>query len=115
MQTDNFLVNDNVAKDTAVINSFTDWHVFENLFLKNKGRLEKNATVIEIDARYDYRPDLLAYDQYQEEFYYPAILIVNNLGSMLQFKSAALDNQCKIPSLASIVEIIRELPEQTEE
>ena len=104
-----FLVNDNiVSKDSSVLNEFIDWHVFNNLFTKNKKSLVKNAATVEIDARYDYRPDLLSYKYYGEDFYYPVILIANNIGSMLQFKSGTLDNKCLIPNLGDVQSIIAE-------
>ncbi len=98
-----FLVNWNDrVLDTTVIDSFIDWHVFENIFIKNKEFLEQDCIIREIDARYDFRPDLLSTEIYGEDFYYPIILIVNNLGSMLQFKSDLLNNKCKIPKYSKI-------------
>ncbi len=104
-----FLVNNNIfERDTRILDTFTDWHIFENIFIKNKARLEASSTWREIDARYDYRPDLLSYEVYKEDFYYPVILIANNVGSMLQFKSDSMDNKCKIPDLKVILDLINE-------
>jgi hypothetical protein len=89
-----------------MIDSFTSLEVFENIFIKNKKLLEKNATIKEIDSRYDYRPDTLAYEVYGQDFYYPAILIANNLGSIIQFKSSNMSNKCKIPSQDDINKLI---------
>jgi len=102
-----FTVNENInTKDTRAINTFIEPHLFMNNLLKAKKDLEKNATIIDIDSRYDYRPDRLAYEIYGQDFWYPAILIVNNLGSILQFKADVLNFKCKIPSTSDITAII---------
>ena len=102
-----FLVNDNVrVKDTRLINAFIEPHIFLNELIRRKNSLVLSSTTVEIDARYDFRPDRLAYEQYGEDFWYPAILVVNNMGSMLQFKAATLNYKCKIPSAEIVREII---------
>lgn len=102
-----FLVNGNaVYKNTDAIDTFIEPHVFLNKLIRRKYELEVGATTIEIDARYDFRPDRLAFEQYGQDFWYPALLIVNNIGSMLQFKAEQLNFQCKIPSATTIANIL---------
>jgi len=104
---ESLLVNDNpITKDTRAIDSFIDPHIFKNKLLQGKKILLQNATIFELDSRYDYRPDRLAYEFYHEDFYYPAILVANNLGSILQFKAELLNYKCYVPSLASIRSLI---------
>jgi len=111
---DSLLVNDNpLTKDTSIMDEFAKWHLFENNFIKNSSILIKDATIIDLDARYDFRPDRLAYEIYGQDFYYGAILIANNLGSMLQFKAEHLDYKCIIPSINTIRNIIEIPPEKT--
>jgi hypothetical protein len=101
------LVNDNpIVKDTSVIDEFIKHKLFENNFITNVDLLLRDAYEITIDSRYDYRPDRIAFEQYKQDFYFPAILIANNIGSILQFRADTLDYKCKIPSLSSIQEII---------
>jgi len=102
-----FTVNENITtKDTRAINSFIEPHLFMNNLLKAKKDLERNATIIDIDSRYNYRPDRLAYEVYGQDFWYPAILIVNNLGSILQFKADILNFKCKIPAVDDVRNIL---------
>ena len=103
---ESLLVNDNyITKDTRAVDVFTNPHIFE-IKLLNKKKLLKNAIEIKIDSRYDYRPDKLAYEYYKEDFYYPAILVANNLGSILQFKADLLNYKCYIPSKNDIQNLI---------
>ena len=102
-----FTINDNpLYKDTQIIDMFIEPHIFMNKMVTHKKDLLNNSTIIEIDPRYDYRPDRLAYEMYGQDFWYPAILAVNNMGSMLQFKVETLNFKCKIPNAETIQNII---------
>jgi hypothetical protein len=102
-----FTVNDNVTtKNTDLIDLFIEPHIFMNELIKNRSELILNSKTVEIDSRYDYRPDRMAYEHYGQDFWYPAILIANNIGSILQFKAKELGFSCRIPSADVIKEII---------
>ncbi len=106
--TNGFLVNSNkVIKNTDALNVFIEPHVFMNKLIRGKKDLEKNAQVITIDARYDFRPDRLAYEYYGQDFWFPAILVVNDIGSMLQFKAECLNFECLIPQMETISNILK--------
>lgn len=108
-QAQSILVNDNpLVKDTKVIDTFIEPHVFLNKMIRGTASLNKNATVVDIDARHDFRPDRLAYEYYGQDFWYPAILIANNLGSMLQFNAETLNFKVNMPDVADIRRIIGE-------
>ena len=108
-QAQSLIVNDNkTEKDTRAINTFIEHHIFMNRLLKFKRELDASSTIVEIDSRYNFRPDRLAYEHYGEDFWYPAILLVNNMGSMLQFKADILNYKCKIPSSELIQTILSE-------
>ena len=108
---ESILVNHNIyTKDTKAVDEFIKHHLFENNLIKNRKKLLSRATERIIDERYDYRPDRLAYEIYGEDFYYPAILVANNIGSILQFKADILDNKCWIPFVSDIRDLIG-LPE----
>jgi len=101
-----FLVNDNYMQDVRLLDQYVDWHIFDQYIIKNIDKLIMNSTLVTIDARYNFRPDLLSYEIYGTNFWYPAILAVNKLGSILQFKAELLNNSCLIPSANIIKQLI---------
>jgi len=106
---DSIIVNDNkTLKNTKPLDLFIEPHIFMNLLLSNKSILDASSTIVEIDARYDFRPDRLAYEQYRQDFWYPAILIANNMGSLFQFKAEVLNFKCKIPDPDVILGILNQ-------
>ncbi len=106
-----FLVNANPAQDVNVLDSFIDPHVFDQILIENLAIILANSQEIIIDARYNLRPDLLAYENYGTNFYYPVILVANKLGSIFQFKAEYLNNKCLLPSL-DVVQSMSLLVEQ---
>ena len=100
------LVNDNPEQHVELLDTFTNCHIFEHQLTQQCPQLIESATEIIMDQRYDYRPDLLSYEHYGTNFWYPAILIVNKIGSILQFKSEYLNNRCLIPQKEIIINII---------
>ena len=108
-----FLVNDNpLHKDTQIIDMYIEPHIFMNKIITHRTELLNSSQIIDIDPRYDYRTDRLAYDLYGQDFWYPAILAVNNMGSLLQFKAETLNFKCKIPSAEAIQSIISTPPRE---
>ncbi len=103
-----FLVNDNPAQDVSLLNSFVNPHVFDQLLVKNNELLTTNSEEIIISFRYNLRPDLLSYELYGTNFWYPAILSVNKLGSIFQFKAEYLNNKCLVPSKSVLEQVIQE-------
>ncbi len=103
-----FLVNDNPIQDVRLLNQYIDWHIFDQYLTKNIGLLIQNSNEIIIDSRYNLRPDLLSFETYGTNFWYPAILAVNKIGSILQFKAEYLNNKCLVPSSDIIQRIISE-------
>jgi hypothetical protein len=102
-----FKVNDNpLIKDTRAIDTYIEPHIFINKLIKQQRELEKGMTIIDIDSRYNFRPDRLAFELYGQDFWYPAILVINNLGSLLQFKAEILNFKCKIPSMEAIKRVL---------
>lgn len=113
MELNGILVNSNTAlKDTRAVDLFIEEHIFMNQLIKRKHDLMVGATEIEIDARFDYRPDRVAFDYYGQDFWFPAILAANNIGSLLQFKAEFMNFKCWIPAASVIRDIIgSEAPE----
>ncbi len=102
-----FLVNENPRQDTRMLDMFVDPQIFANQLFKNNGLLLQNSTQIPVDARYNLRPDLLSFELYGTNFYYPAILAVNKLGSIFQFKAEYLNNKCLVPSIDVLETILQ--------
>jgi len=106
-----FLVNDNpLYKDTQLIDMYIEPHIFMNKIITHRSELLENSYIMEIDPRYDYRADRLAFDVYGQDFWYPAILAANNMGSLLQFKAETLNFKCRIPDAEAIRNIITAPP-----
>ncbi len=103
-----FLVNDNPAQDVSLLDSFINPRIFEQFLTKNNQQLIDMSTEITIDARYNLRPDLLSYEMYGSNFWYPAILSANKLGSIFQFKAEYLNNRCLIPNPDRLVKMLQE-------
>ncbi len=100
-----FLVNDNPRQDVSLLDSFINPYIFDQLFQTHMGEIIKNSTEITIDAHYNLRPDLLSFESYGTNFWYPAILVANKLGSLFQFKAEYLNNRCLVPSYDIIQEL----------
>ncbi len=101
-----FLVNDNPYQDVRLLDQYVDWHIFDQYLTKNRSYLVKNSTEMIIDSRYNLRPDLLSYEIYGTNFWYPAILAVNKVGSIFQFKADYLNNKCLVPSIDSVKRLL---------
>lgn len=93
-------------KNTLLLNTYTDATIFNNTIIQYKNILEKDAEIYPIDERYHLRPDKLAYDIWGQDLWYPAILAINNLGSILQFKPESLGYNCKIPSTDNMLKVL---------
>ena len=103
---DSLIVNDNTnIKNTKLLDQFINPHIFENNLIKYNNKLVRLSSKIEINERYDYRPDLLSYEVYGDDFFFPAILAANGVGSILQFKAEFLNYNCYVPS----IEVIQEM------
>ncbi len=93
-------------KNTVLINTFIDPMIFMNSLLQYKSILIEGAELLPIDSTYNLRPDKLAYDLWGQDLWYPAILVSNNIGSILQFKPELLGNSCLVPTGASLLKVL---------
>jgi len=75
----------NIRKDTTVLNFRSEniWNDLPNI--NSSIFIPENYSVIQIDETYNFRPDKLAYELYQNDFYYPLLFYPNHIGSILQF------------------------------
>ncbi len=107
-----FLVNDNPDQDIRMLDLFIDSHLFDNPMFQNLNLMFKNSSEIVLDSRYNCRPDLLSYEIYGTNFWYPIILTVNKLGSIFQFKAESLGNRCLIPDPGFIQNLLDEYEQE---
>lgn len=89
------------------VNEFTNPKIFENILLQNLRYFGKHNTELrKIDSSYNYRPDKLCYELYGQELWYPVILSLNNIGSVLQFKPDNFGNKIIVPSRQSLINLL---------
>jgi hypothetical protein len=70
-----------------------------NQLLVTEDFLLSNCIRVDFRAKYNKRPDLVAYEQYGIMEYYQVILFANNIGSLFQFTQENLNNQILVPKL----------------
>jgi hypothetical protein len=78
--------------------------IINNIFFINIDYLKENSQVVEFKTKYDFSPQAAAIDYYNNKFFYPIIMLVNNCPSIFKFHSAYYQ-KILIPSLDSIVNI----------
>jgi len=69
---------------------------------RNKVYLLESAKSIQLDTGYHYRPDLFCYDTYSDPGYYFILLYVNDMFSMLDFKTETI----KVPESARVNDVL---------
>jgi len=75
------------------IDQFTNPYIFQSLFIKNKNLfIRDNYDVFQNSTKYNFRPDLISYEVYGDEMYYPIILFCNQVGSIIQFRMDKVGN-----------------------
>jgi hypothetical protein len=77
-----------------------------NIFFKNKSGLIKNSDINSFsNQQWDMNPLKYSNDMYQNQYYYPIILMCNNIGSICDFNSIKLNNQIYTPKLKDILNL----------
>lgn len=88
---------------------------FSNAIFKNKQGFILNSKTVPFDNdTWKYNPQLFCKDQYDDQYLYPIILIVNNLGSIYEFNKERLINGIITPFKKSIFRILSQI-KNTEE
>lgn len=86
------------TRDYSFVNEFSNEYIFDNQLVQIPlSLLIENSDIIQIDNKYLYRPDKLAYEIYGDDLYYPWILQANSIGSVAQFIPDLLNNQAYLP------------------
>ena len=104
-------MNINTQKLNAwIINEFSENVPFNNeVNQKRRYFNEKNTIVLDVDSSYNYRPDKLCFEIYQQELWYPLILALNGIGSVLQFKPESFGNKIIVPTRESIITLLNDI------
>lgn len=97
-----------VPADCSLLDSLVLPNLFDS-FLKYEKELKLNFNTRSLDVSYDFRPDKIAIEVYGNQLYYPAILICNNLCSLIQFRPKYLNFEVKIPTPEILNYIITKL------
>lgn len=87
--------------------------IYNNTFFRNKDALINNADLVDFtkDAWTSY-PLQFCQDHYQHQYLYPVILLVNNIGSMFDFKQDNLLNgQIIAPKIKNIIAVLSNIKE----
>lgn len=93
-------------KDTTLINVFIEPKIFLNHLIQYKYILKQDTTILDLDLKYKFRPDRLAYDLWGQDLWYPVLLATNNMGSILEFNPERMGYTCEIPSDESLSKLL---------
>ena len=78
-----------------------------NILFKNKKGLIDSATYVDFSKHsWNYNPMQFCFDHYERQYYYPVILVCNNIGSIYQFNQQALNNTICAPDSKIIVSLL---------
>jgi hypothetical protein len=97
-----------VSADCSLLDSLVIPNLFDS-FLKYENELKFNYSTRSLDSSYDFRPDKIAVEMYGNQLYYPAILICNNLCSLIQFRPKNLNYEVKVPTPEILQYVINKL------
>jgi len=84
--------------NTFMIDEFKDPNIMGNRILDNLSYLQKeeNTIIVPCPDKYKFRPERLAYEYYGDDNFFPIILAVNNISSVLKFIPSEFNNQIKL-------------------
>lgn len=78
-----------------------------NIFFKNKKGLINSAKEVTFSKqKWNRNPMQFCSDHYGKQYYYPAILVVNSIGSVYQFTQSNLSNVIIAPLQSMIISLL---------
>ena len=84
---------------------------FENIFYNNLDYLNLDADIIPFDVdRWNLNPLMFAYEHYNEQYLYPVVNLVNNIGTIFEFYSDKLNGKIIAPKLEHITALMQKYP-----
>lgn len=83
-------------------------NIHDNVFFENADFLWENSSLVKFSKDvWKFRPEIFCLDYYSEPYFFPAVLSVNNLGSVFEFSPSNLAKELIIaPSKANIIKLI---------
>jgi len=88
----------------TIINEFNK-PLISNIFFINLDYLKTKSDLVDFKSEYNYSPQKVCIDYYNNKNYYPIILLVNNCKSIFEFNDYNY-KKVMVPSLNAIVEVI---------
>ena len=93
----------------AIIPQFTKSPMTNSLF-RNKQGFILNSKVVKFNVdSWKYNPQLFCKEYYSDQYFYPIILMVNNLGSIYQFNKEILIDGIIAPDKDVIMRILSQI------
>ncbi len=90
----------------ALLNEFAK-SPHSNIIYKNKkGLIDSAETVKFRSSSWNYNPMQFCVDFYERQYYYPVILVSNNIGSIYEFTQQNLNNKIIAPKLSVIISLL---------
>ena len=83
-------------------------NIYDNVFWQNRFALIDGCKLVDFKRdKWTYYPLLFCQEYYNEQYIYPVILLINNLGSMFDFTRDNLENnKIKAPEYNKILKIL---------
>jgi len=90
----------NTEINKSPINDIVDYHIFNRQkLLADEKFIIDNSYIIPFREEYNYRPDLVAFEEYGDYKYYPILLYVNKIGSLFKFNKINLNSEIIVPNI----------------
>ena len=87
---------DYTEKDSSILDAIENVQSINNFYYDLQTLLiDENLDEISFNEKFQYRPDIVAKQVYENEFFYPLILLANNIGSITFFDIANVGNTIK--------------------
>ncbi len=100
-------------KNPILLDMYIEPRIFLNALVQYKYILMKDATIHQLEDNYKFRPDRLAHDLWGQDLWYPAILVTNNIGSVLQFIPDIMGHTCLIPTDDNLIRVLKIITAKT--
>jgi len=99
-----------IEKDTSILNNLDQTYIWNSINTKFKDLfIDENFDIYEINDSLNFRPDIVSYKVYDNDFYYPIILMSNNINSIMQFKTSLIGTNIKYLKIDKLQYLINKL------
>ncbi len=104
----NLLKSNNAIPQTSKVlaQKMTSSPMLNSIFQNKQGLIETSKSIPFNTNKWNYNPQQFSFDQYENQYYYPVILIVNNIGSIYDFYMTNFPNGIITPEISLMQNII---------